>query len=170
MLRIINLLLLIFIMAQTVQSQKFPSIEAETLSQKKVVFPEVTKGKYALILVAFRRQTQGQVDSWLDPFIRKFGKNSEVTFYEIPMISNNWKSMSGWIDSGMRAGVPQYKHDHVATYYGKLSPYFDFFDIKDKSLCYAFLLDRSGQIVWREMGAATNEKFNELKKVLVSYL
>src|SRR6056297_1088864 len=170
MLRIINLLLLIFIMAQTVQSQKFPSIEAETLSQKKVVFPEVTKGKYALILVAFRRQTQGQVDSWLDPFIREFGENEEITFYEIPMISNNWKWMSGWIDSGMRAGVPKYKHDHVATYYGKLSPYFDFFDIEDKSLCYVFLLNKSGEIVWREKGALDSEKYNELKKTLKSFL
>src|SRR6056297_2746567 len=155
-------------MTKKVQSQKFPSIEAETLSQKKVVFPEVTKGKYALILVAFRRQTQGQVDSWLDPFIREFGENEEITFYEIPMISNNWKWMSGWIDSGMRAGVPQYKHDHVATYYGKLSPYFDYFEIENTRLCYVFLLDKSGEIIWREQGPADKVKFANLQKKLKS--
>lgn len=170
MFRIINLLVLIIIMTQTSYSQQFPSIEAETLSQKKVVFPEVTQGKYAFILIAFRRQTQEQVDSWLDPFIREFGENEQVTFYEIPMISNNWKWMSGWIDSGMRAGVPNYKHDHVATYYGKLSPYFDFFDIKDKSLCYVFLINKSGGIVWREEGALDSEKYNELRKTLNSFL
>ncbi len=151
-------------MVQQVQSQKFPVIEAETLSQEKVVFPEVTQGKTALILIAFKRQTQGQVDSWLDPFIEEFGGNEQVTFYEIPMISNNWKWMSGWIDSGMRSGVPSYKHDHVATYYGPLSEYFEYFSIQDKRLCYVFLLDEEGNIIWKNQDAATPDSYNELSQ------
>jgi len=153
-------------MAQQVQSQKFPTIEAETLSQKKIVFPDVTEGKYALILIAFKRQTQGQVDSWLDPFIEEYGDNKQVTFYEIPMISNNWKWMSSWIDSGMRSGVPDYKHDHVATYYGPLSEYFEYFNINDKRLCYVFLLDESGNIIWRNQDTATRDSYIELSQIV----
>ena len=87
-------------------TKRFPRIEAKTLSGKKIVFPDAAKGNYAFMLIAFKRQTQGEVDSWLDPFIKEFGNRDSVTFYEIPMISNNWKWMSGWIDAGMRAGVP----------------------------------------------------------------
>ena len=160
------LIITLLIMAQQVQSQQFPVIKAETLSQEKIVFPEITKGKTALILIAFKRQTQGQVDSWLDPFIEEFGDNELVTFYEIPMISNSWKWMSSWIDSGMRAGVPAYKHDHVATYYGPLSEYFEYFDVQDKRLCYVFLLDENGKIIWRNQDAATRESYNELSQLV----
>jgi len=145
------------------QKQQFPEIPAETLSKKQVVFPEITRGKYAFILIAFKRQTQGEVDSWLDPFVEDFYGMENLTFYEIPMISGNWKWMSSWIDSGMRSGVPAEKHDHVATYYGPLKSYFDYFGIQDSRTVYVFLLDQQGRIIWREMGPANKQKYEELK-------
>ena len=153
-------------MNQTDPSRKFPAIEAETLSGEKITFPDVTKGKYAFILIAFKRQTQGEVDSWLDPFIKEFGKHKSVTFYEIPMISKNWKWMSGWIDAGMRAGVPKSKHDHVATYYGPLSKYFSYFNVKDPGTVYVFLLDKEGKIIYNTSGPADDYKFSELRKIV----
>jgi len=144
--------------------QKFPIIVAETLSGKKITFPEVTKGKFAFILIAFKRQTQGEVDSWLDPFIKEFGKHKSVTFYEIPMISTGWKWMSGWIDAGMRAGVPKSKHDHVATYYGPLSKYFNHFNVKDPGTVYVFLLDKQGNIIYKNSGPADDYKLSELRR------
>ena len=145
---------------------KFPSIKAETLSQKKVTFPETTKGLYTFILIAFKKQTQREVDSWLDPFIEEFGGEQDITFFEIPMISGNWKWMSSWIDSGMRTGVPDYKHDHVATYYGPLSKYFDYFNIKDSQTVHVFLLDKKGNIIWKESGPSNEKKYNELRRML----
>lgn len=147
-------------------AQPFPTIRAETLSKKPVVFPDVAKGKYAFILIAFKRQTQGEVDGWLDPFIEEFGGKTNVAFYEIPMISNSWKWMSSWIDSGMRAGVPEYKHSHVATYYGPLDKYFDSLEIEDKNTVHVFLLDRQGQIIWKETGPVTNKKYEDLRMMM----
>jgi len=148
-------------------SSKFLAIEAETLSGEKITFPDVTKGKYAFILIAFKRQTQGEVDSWLDPFIQEFGEHPSVTFYEIPMISKNWKWMSGWIDAGMRAGVPKNKHDHVATYYGPLGKYFDHFDVNDPQTVYVFLLDKKGNIIFNTSGPADDYKFSELRQIVI---
>lgn len=153
-------------MSQQEPYRKFPRIEAETLSGEKLIFPEATKGKYAFILVAFKRQTQGEVDSWLNPFIEEFGRRDSVTFYEIPMISNKWKWMSKWIDAGMRTGVPEYKHDHVATYYGSLTQYFDHFKVDDPASVYVFLLDKEGNIIFSTSGSADNDKFSKLKNIV----
>ena len=154
------------------QSNKpmFPTIKAETLSRKKVVFPEVTRGQHAFILIAFRRQTQGEVDSWLDPFVEDFGGREGITFYEIPMIAGGWKWMSSWIDSGMRQGVPQYKHDHVATYYGPLKEYHEYLEIRDTGTVHAFLLDEQGRIIWRDIGPANDRKYSELKNLVKKVL
>jgi hypothetical protein len=148
----------------------FPTIEAETLSRKKVVFPEVARGQHAFILIAFRRQTQGEVDSWLDPFVEDFAGREGITFYEIPMISGGWKWMSSWIDSGMRQGVPQYKHDHVATYYGPLKEYHKHLEIRDTGTVHAFLLDQQGRIIWRDIGPANDRKYSHLKELVKKVL
>ena len=169
MVTLLNIILVLFFsfkMTEQQPAQRFPTIEAETLSGKKVVFPDVAEGKYAFLLIAFKRQTQGEVDSWLDPFVKEFGTHNEVTFYEIPMISNNWKWMSGWIDAGMRAGVPANKHDHVATYYGPLKRYFDYFDIDDRGTVYVFLLDKEGRMIFRASGLPEKDKFEALRKIL----
>ena len=166
---VLKFILFLFIpifMSQQEPYKKFPRLEAETLSGDKLIFPEATKGKYAFILVAFKRQTQGEVDSWLNPFIEEFGNSESVTFYEIPMISGSWKLISSWIDSGMRSGIPEFKHDHVATYYGSLDKYYKHFDVEDTGTVYVFFLDKEGNIIYNTSGPANNDKFNELKSIV----
>lgn len=147
------------------QSDKFPRIEATTLSGQKVVFPDITHGKTALILIAFKRQAQGIIDSWRAPFEEHYGNDSNFVFYEIPMISSSWKLMSSMIDSGMRSGVPKRLHDHVATYYGPLDKYYTLFGISDNRDAYAFLLDQHGNIIYSGHGPASAEKIKDLKNI-----
>ena len=66
----------------------------------------------------------------------------------------------------MRSGVPDEKHDHVATYYGPLRKYFDYLDIRDPRTVYVFLLDKEGHIIWREIGPANKRNYGELKTLL----
>ena len=74
--------------------------------------------------------------------------------------------MSGWIDSGMRSGVPENKHDHVATYYGSLTKYYNHFEVDDSGTVYVFLLDKKGDIIFRTSGPADNDKFSELRRIV----
>ena len=150
------------------QNDKFPRIEATTLSGEQVVFPDITHGKTALILIAFRRQAQGVIDSWRAPFEEHFANDSNYVFYEIPMISSSWKIMSSMIDNGMRSGVPKRLHDHVATYYGPLDKYYALFGIHDKRDAYAFLLDAEGNIIFSDHGTATADKVEALKNTAIT--
>ncbi len=147
----------ISIMAQS----SFPSLTAETLSGKKITFPEAVKGRKALLVIAFERQAQAQADAWFDAYTKNF-QSSGYVFYELPMISGFWKWMSGFIDSGMRSGVPSYKHDNVATYYGPLEDYYKAFGVKDKSLVYVFVLNEKGEITGRTTGAFDAGKLKKL--------
>ena len=56
------------------------------------------------------------IDSWVQPFEMKFGKDSRFLVYEIPMINKAWKVLSWMIDSGMRDGWqnPAMRHTNVA--------------------------------------------------------
>ena len=136
----------------------FPSISSHALNGEIVSLPADCRGFVTLIAIAFQRGAQGMIESWYEPFSREFGDNPEVRFYEIPMIgSAYWRMVSGWIDSGMRSGIPVAKHPFVVTYYGDVFPYRRDLGMEDPALAYMFLLDREGRIRWRAKGYGEEE-------------
>jgi hypothetical protein len=140
----------------------FPEIEAKTLTGNKIVFPQAAYGKKVLYVVAFHRGAQSQADAWYN-FYKELFQPKGYVFYEIPMISNMWSWMSGMIDNGMRSGVPAFKHNNVATYYGPLKKYYEFFEVKDKDLVYVFSVDEKGHIVAKTHGFPTKSAIELLK-------
>lgn len=148
----------------------FPELRAETLSGIEIKYPEDVKGKITLILMAFKRETQRTIDSWLQPFAKTFENDTTVQFFEIPMLAGAWKLMSPIIDGGMRSGIPKQKHGNVTTFYGDVNKYCKLLSIEDKSDGYVFLLDQNGVIQWRSNGFATAEKLQELFHQLESLI
>ncbi|MCU0643986.1 MAG: mitochondrial ATPase complex subunit ATP10 [bacterium] len=140
----------------------FPELKAETLSGIDMKYPDDVKGKITLILMAFKRETQRKIDSWLEPFSKTFENDTTVQFFEIPMLAGAWKLMSPIIDGGMRSGIPKQKHGNVTTFYGNVNKYCELLGIEDKSDGYVFLLDKNGVIQWRSNGFASEEKLKEL--------
>lgn len=139
----------------------FPTIAAQTLSREDVVFPDVVKGQYAFIAVAFKMRAQGQIDSWYDVYLDSL-KPRGVVFYEIPMISGSWKMMSGWIDGGMRGGIPPEKHPYVATYYGPLEQLQQALGTSDDQLAYVYLLSPDSKVLFMGRHFATPDQIRGL--------
>ena len=140
---------------------KFPEVTAASLAKTRESIPESAKGKVTLIAVAFLRESQPQLDSWLAPFTEKYASTEGFTFYEVPMISSGYKFMRSVIDGGMRAGIPKEKHKNVVTMYGDVEKYMNELGL-DSRFGYAFLLDREGIIRWQGQGFSTPETLKEL--------
>jgi hypothetical protein len=136
--------------------RKFPVVKAKTLAGQEATVPDDAAGKVTLVCVAFLRESQSQLDSWLNPFYEKFGSRADIMFYEVPMISGGYKFMKPIIDGGMRGGLPEFKHKHVVTMYGDVQSYQQALNIDPRN-GHAFLLDREGSIRWQEEGFS-NEK------------
>jgi hypothetical protein len=141
--------------------KKFPEVKDDSLEKNPVSLPDAAKGKVTLIAVAFLRESQSQVDSWLEPFVERFGNKQGFTFYEVPMLHWGYKFMRFMIDGGMRAGIPQQKHKHVVTMYGDVEKYIKALNL-DLRYGYAFLLDREGIIRWEGQGFSTPEALKDL--------
>lgn len=155
---------------KTILGKPFPELTSKSLAGRVVTLPEDAEGKVALIAVAFVRNAQGMLDSWIEPFERVFKKDSRFTVYEVPMIDAAWKLVSWVIDSGMRSGIPTEKHDNVITYYGDYSGYLQALGIEDTNLAYVFLLDPEGIIRWKGQKYAepeTEKALIETAKTLI---
>ena len=141
--------------------KKFPEVTAASLAKNPESIPKSAQGKVTLVAVAFLRESQSQLDSWLGPFAEKFGNLEGFTFYEVPMISSGYKFMRMIIDGGMRAGLPESKHKHVVTMYGDVEKYITELQLDPRS-GHAFLLDRQGIIRFQGQGFAKPETLKEL--------
>jgi hypothetical protein len=146
----------------TVINKVFPNLSAETLSKKAIEFPKDVKGKPTIIVIAFKREAQNQIDPWLAAISKKY-KKKEINYYEIPMMSGGYKIISGIIDGGMRGGVPPALHDFVASYYGNLDNYISYLNIKKDKNCYLFLLDKNGIIKFKTESTINPVKLQELE-------
>jgi hypothetical protein len=140
---------------------KFPNVTSDSLAGTKESIPETCRGKVTLVAVAFLRESQGQLDSWLNPFYKQFGDSDKYMFYEIPMIASGYKFMKMIIDGGMRGGIPTFKHKHVVTMYGDVQHYLTALHL-DPRYGYAFLLDREGIIRFQAQGTASEKQLQEL--------
>ena len=141
--------------------KKFPEVKDDSLEKTPVFLPDAARGKVTLIAVAFLRESQSQIDSWLEPFVESFGNKEGFTFYEVPMLHWGYKFMRFMIDGGMRGGIPQEKHKHVVTMYGDVEKYIKALNL-DLRYGYAFLLDREGIIRWEGQGFSTPETLKAL--------
>lgn len=143
---------------------RFPRITAESLSGKKVTLPDDVKGEVTLVGIAFVRGAQEMLDSWMHYF-QELCRGEDI--YELPMIDGIfWKILSGFIDGGMRAGIPEEKHDYVVTYYGDTSEFRKELGMDDKKLAYIFLIDDDGYILFKGSGYPNEESKKELLKVV----
>jgi len=147
---------------ETVINKVFPKISAETLSKKAIEFPKDVKGKPTVIMIAFKRDAQDQIDPWQQAISKKY-KSKEINYYEIPMMSGGLKIISGIIDGGMRGGVAPALHDFVASYYGNLDNYISYLNVNKDKNCYLFLLDKNGIIKFKTESTINAAKMQELE-------
>lgn len=146
---------------------RFPEITAETLSGKKKTLPDAAKGAPALIVVAFVREAQDMIDSWVMPIKGEFRDTENIAIYEIPVISSAiWRPMRSIIDGGMRSGIPKADHDYVMTVYGSASELTGPLEITDHSSAYLYLIDRKGIIRWEGRDFAETQTLFRLKEMI----
>jgi ATP10 protein len=137
---------------------KFPNLKVETLSKNKIELPN---NNITIACIVFEQNSQSKVDTWTVPIVEKY-PNDNIIYLEIPMIKAGYKFASGFIDNGMRGGVPKDLHDNVATYYGKLNKYKTDLLMFDKNSCYLFLIDKNGIIKYTTESMASPEKLKAL--------
>ena len=135
------------------------------MSRETIRFPEHLAGKPAVLLVAYRRDTQEDVDRWLQFLANDW---PQVTRYEVPTIAGIiWRPLAGWIDSGMRGGVPENKWSSVVTLYGRDATRLrDFLGDYGVPSAHVAVLDANGAVAWFNAEGYSDTRAREFSDVL----
>ncbi|MEM1174100.1 MAG: hypothetical protein AAGI27_04775 [Pseudomonadota bacterium] len=125
----------------------FPSVSGQSLDEQIVNLPGDLRGKPAVLLVAYKQRTQFDVDRWLMGFLQA---GTDIRLLELPTIKGLVPSLaSGWIDDGMRSGIPKEDWSVVVTLYGgAATPIVELTGNENGQNTRVIVIDGDGRIIW----------------------
>jgi hypothetical protein len=134
----------------------FPTLGGTNLSGRDFTLPRDFEGRLNLVFVAFRREQQAVVDTWLLHARGLAFRNPELRFYELPTIARGWVLIRPFIDGGMRGGVTEKAaRDATITLYTDTERFRRALALPSDRQVYALLVDDAGRVRWRTEGPFT---------------
>lgn len=151
----------------------FPSMEAETMEDKKWVIPADTKGKYTLVGLAYSKKSEDDLNGWFSPVYNKFvrktsglleGMGYDVNVFFVPMFTGVNAAAAGTAKKKALKNIDPILFPHILFYKGELKPYKDALDFEKRDIPYFFVLDPEGKIVFATSGPFTEDKLDEVEE------
>lgn len=140
--------------------QRLPTVTGRSLAGAEVRLPDDLRASATVLLVAYRRGAQADVDRWASLLDREA---PEVGWYEVPTISSPlWRPLAGWIDAGMRGGVPRDRWTRVVTLYRDAPAVERFLGDPGGLATQVVVLDREGVVRWFHGSGYSEEAGAEL--------
>lgn len=153
----------------------FPSMEAETVEDKKVILPDNVKGKYTLLGLASSKKSEDELNSWFQPVFQKFiQKNKglfenfgyDVNVYFVPMFTGVNAAATGTAKKKALKNIDPNLLPYILFYKGELKTYKEALDFEKKDIPYFFVLDPTGKIIHATSGKFSTQKLDAVEEVL----
>lgn len=142
---------------------KFPEVEATSLTHKKFHLPAELEGEINLVVVAFKQWQQNLVDTWIPSLQTLAVQHRQLRVYELPAMPRFNPFVRFMIDNGMRGGIPDRRvRASTLCIYTNLDRFTNAIEIPDLETIHLFLLDRSGEVLWRATGGFDQDRLTEL--------
>jgi hypothetical protein len=155
--------------------KKFPLIEGETLIDIPVAIPKSSKTKFTIVGMAYSRNAEADLKTWLNPaynkFIAKtgmFDQDLDVNLYFIPMFTGANIAVAGKAKQKMKEDTSKEFYPHVVFYKGELKTYKKELGFDDKDTGYFFLLDNEGKILYATSGKFSQKKLDAIEDIILS--
>lgn len=144
----------------------FPPLTATNLEGTTLSLPGDFAGERNLLLIAFQREQQKNVDTWLRQ-MKRFESSPGFRYYELPTIDKLNPLVRWFINGGMRRGIPDRDaRARTITLYIDKPPFREVLRIPDEKQICAVLIDRNGRVLWRAAGDFDEAKGASLQDAL----
>jgi hypothetical protein len=137
--------------AALASAQVLPPVKATNLNKQPVSWPAGLPAARTILLVAFDRKQQAQIDGWVAGM--KLKAPGSPAWFEVPLIKDPGGFIRGFIDGGMRRGIPNVEdRAHVVTLYGDKKKLMASMGLTSDAVVHVLIVERSGRIVERVSG------------------
>ena len=149
------------------QNEKtFPGVTGIDLEGKDRQLPAAFSGRKNLVAVAFEREHQDAVNTWIPFAESQMASDPDVRFYEVPLIYEMMGITRMWVNNGMRSGIPDpAARERTITVYTDRDVFTKALNMSTDRI-YMLLVDDTGKILWRAEGPRTDALEKSLKAAL----
>ena len=152
------------------EEEHFPLVTGNNLDRQEFQFPRDFDGVYNLVIVPFQQRQQLDVNTWI-PAAQELERTfPDLIYYELPTIYKLPALSRTFINEGMRAGIPdQTSRERTITLYLDKDTFKSALGITSETEIYLFLVDKSGNILWKETGTFSEQKAAGLVEILQEF-
>jgi hypothetical protein len=144
-------------------ADRFPQIGARDLDGREVDVPSGLTGRINLLVLAFLRDQQADVESWVPALLRLESEHTGLEAWVTPVLPRGYRLFRAAIDSGMRAGIsdPRLRR-HTLTAYTDVSKLQRELGLTGSGEIHLYLLDPQGVMRAHESGVFAEEKLQRM--------
>ncbi len=156
---------------QTLSKPRFPTVEGRNINGRQFVLPEQFEGLYNVALIIYDIDQQDDAAAWIDSLRTIENAYPDIHAYELPLVGSvqwltrerrEFRLSSDTTDPQTRANtISLYTDPHA--FEGVL-------DIDDRAQIVITLVDRFGNVFWRERGPCTAAKIEDLENTIINHL
>ena len=145
--------------------ESFPSVVGESLEKQRVELPKDLAGAPAVLLIGYAQEAQFDIDRWLMGFLQL---ELDTRILELPTIPGLVPTFaSGWIDDGMRSGIPKEDWAIVVTLYGDAAkPVAELTGTTQGRRARIIVLDATGKVAWFDDNGYSARKAMEVANLI----
>jgi hypothetical protein len=152
-------------------ADRFPDTKGTSLSLVDHHLPSTLSGVANLLLIAFRQWQQRDVDTWVPTARALADEYPGFRVYELPVISKLYRPVAGFIDGGMRSGIPDPDvRDMTITIYLDRKRFMQSLSIDSAGEIVPMLVTPDGRILWRTTGPMTDDGVQTLRQAVSAVL
>ena len=150
---------------------RFPSVEGRNIDGRQFALPEQFEGLYNVALITYDVDQQVDAAAWIASLRTIENAYPDIHAYELPLVGNvqwltrerrEFRLSSDTTDPQTRANtISLYTDPHAFN--GVL-------DIDDRAQIIIILVDRFGNVLWRERGPCTAAKIEDLENNIFNLL
>ena len=147
-------------------ADRFPHVEAEALSGRKLTLPDASAGTPALIVIGFTHGSNEQVKAWTERAGKEIPAKSVYTLVELESAP---RMVRGMIRSSIKGSTPKEHYDRFVIDYQHEQELKTAAGYEAGNDAYLVLIDGQGQVVWRAHGPPNDQMAAELKRLFAHY-
>jgi hypothetical protein len=153
--------------AATPPSPRMPSIKAENLNERVVTLPADLPGERTLVLMAFLREQQPDVNTWIEGMKLV---DSKLPWVEVPVVGAGGRLWQGLVNAGMRTGIREESmRERVITLFTDRLALLRALDLPGEGkVVLALVMNRSGEVLAQVQGRHSDDKANLLLAAMQS--
>ena len=147
-----------------------PRVEGESFAGRKVVLPDSTSGKVAVLVFGFTKASKEPTGAWADKILSDFGSQSGFELYQLPVLEDVPRFIRGMVISGIKKGVKENLRNHFVPVNQGEAGLKKLVGYKEPDDAYLVLLNPLGQIVRQVHGPFSDSAYKDLRSDLQALL